>query len=242
MIALAAIVCFANWVEALAGFGSTLFALVLGAYFFPLEQLVPTLVPLNLLLSAYIVFRHPAGVDWKILGRQILPWAGAGTVVGVLVFGKIPQKELKLVFGAVVAGLALFELGRFRTEAKAAPLSGFAGAGWLLGGGLMQGLYASGGPMIVYFSSRSFTDKYRFRSTLSMLWLILNLAVFAGLALKGELTSQTLRLSAWMLAPVGLGIALGEWSHSRVPERAFRKLTYGLLFVAGISLLVRSGL
>ncbi len=239
MIALAAIVCFANWVEALAGFGSTLFALVLGVYFFPLEQLVPALVPLNLLLSATIVLRHPSGVDWKILGRQILPWAGVGTLVGVLVFGRIPQKELKLVFGVIVSGLSVIELWRFRTKAVAKPLSGMAGAGWLLGGGLMQGLYASGGPMIVYFSSRSFTDKYRFRSTLSMLWLVLNLAVFAGLALKGELTSQTLKLSAWMLAPVCLGIVLGEWSHSRVPERGFRQMTYGLLLVAGICLVVR---
>lgn len=235
--AFAAIVCFANWVEALAGFGSTLFAVILGVYFFPLDVLIPALLPINLVLSTVIVSRHRRWIDWPTLLKRILPWAGSGTLAGIAIFQFVPQRELKILFGVVVAGLSIYELRRSFSRKTAGKRLGFwSGSLWLLGGGVMQGIYASGGPMVVYFSSRVLPDKNVFRSTLSMLWLLLTLVMLSGAVYAGRFGAEAAKLSAWMIVPLAIGIVLGELAHRHVPEKRFRQLVHALLLVAGLSL------
>ena len=57
-IYLSVIVLIANTVEAISGFGSTIISITLGSNFYPINTLLPVLVPLNLLLSFYIVFKY----------------------------------------------------------------------------------------------------------------------------------------------------------------------------------------
>jgi uncharacterized membrane protein YfcA len=242
---LVVIVFFSNLVEACAGFGATILAVIFGAQFLSIEELIPVLVPLNILLSAVIIFRYHRDIDRPALLRKILPLTGIGMPIGIAIFQKAPSQILKLAFGVIVVLLGMFELAQSalakrRETPSRRKLSFWQGAIFLVGGGIMQGLYASGGPFVVYYASREIADKAKFRATLSLLWLILNLALAASLVFTGKLGSETLRASALLFPSVLLGMFVGMKVHERISEGTFRKFVYALLVIAGASLAYRA--
>ena len=100
----------------------------------------------------------------------------------------------------------------------------------------MQGIYAAGGPLIVYYAHRVLTHKSVFRATLSTVWLILNASVFASHLLAGRHTPRSLLTVLGLLPVLAVGIVIGEKLHGRIPERAFRLLVYSVLLLSGTSL------
>lgn len=243
---LMAIVFFANLTEACAGFGSTILAIIFGAQFLSIEDLIPILVPLNLVLSLIIVLRYRGEIDRPTLVSRILPLTGIGMPIGIMIFQSAPSNTLKIAFGVIVVILGLFELTKDALAKKRTAseqnrrLPFWQSALFLLGGGVMQGLYASGGPFVVYYASREIPDKRKFRTTLALLWLILNFVLIASLIFTGKLTRFTLQYSLVLLPAVLLGMVVGMKIHDRVSETTFRRLVYALLVLAGASLAYRT--
>lgn len=238
-IALLALVVFlAFLVEAALGFGATVVAVALGAFLVPIPELLAAFVPLNIVLSTYLAVRYRRDIDWRLLMLRIVPLMVAGIPVGLLVLGWGSDRLLKALFGVFVVGLSALELWRMH---RPAPAESQADAGislpaqvvLLLAGGVVHGAFATGGPMAVYVSGRVLTDKGRFRSTLSTLWLILNLVLVVGYAVQGSLDREAGILAAWLALPLGLGLVLGDWLHHRVDARIFRLAVFGLLLLAG---------
>ena len=238
--------------EAIVGFGSTVLAVTLGAQLYPLDVLLPAFVPVNLLLTTYLVVRHRDAIDVRLLVRRILPFMALGMPLGMFVFQLRDLAILQILFATFVVGIAALELWRVLRAARAVagsasavapqsprPLSLVAAGGVLFTGGFIHGIYGSGGPMVVFFASREITDKRRFRSTLSALWLVLNAVLVVSYAAQGAITRETAELSAWLLPVLFVGAWLGEHIHGRVKERPFRVAVFALLFLAGSVLLVR---
>ncbi len=242
LLALALIVLLAYAAEAALGFGCNVLALTLASPLLPLEELLPVLVGLNLVVSVVILVRHHPEVDRRALLRRILPLAGLGLPVGMLVFALAPGPLLVRGFGAFVLVLALAEGVRsFAGEAvERPPPGGGVGAASLVGSGFFHGLYASGGPLLVWWASRVLPDKASFRATLTAVWLLLNLPLMGGYAWAGALDGTAgLRWLA-LLPATALGIALGEWAHGRLRERTFLRIVYVLLALGGLTLLAGS--
>ncbi|RYZ68719.1 MAG: sulfite exporter TauE/SafE family protein [Proteobacteria bacterium] len=236
------LVFFSNAVEAIAGFGATILALTFGASLFPIEELVPILVPLNLLLSLIIVARNRNDVEYTLLWKKMLPFAGIGLPVGLILFQVITGPTLKIVFAVFVILLSTRELIR-RFVLKREDAAHFSPAiekALLTGSGILQGLYASGGPLAVYYASRMIKNKSRFRASLSFFWLILNSVTTATLIYTAKISSYTFLYSLRLLPFVLAGLVAGNYLHHRIPENKFRVLVYALLFFAGSSLLYRS--
>ncbi|MBC7386080.1 MAG: sulfite exporter TauE/SafE family protein [Cryobacterium sp.] len=244
------IVFLSNIVEACAGFGATLLAIIFGAQFFSIEELVPILVPLNLVLNTVIVIRHPAEINRPQLLNRILPLAALGMPIGIFLFESAPSRLLKVGFGCIVVVLGLVEICRSTVLKKndvastqpsaEKPLSAGASAFFLIAGGIMQGLYASGGPFVVYYASRMIPNKGQFRTTLALLWGVLNMILIFTLTIGGKLNFSTLRTSFYLLPCVLLGTFIGIKVHNLVSEKHFRRIVYALLVVAGSSLAIRS--
>jgi uncharacterized protein len=96
-LAVIALVSYAT--QAMAGFGSTILALSLGVHLYPIDVLLPVLVPLDLIVNLYIVTRHHRHIDNSLLFRKILPAMGFGLVLGIIMFsshpGRRPQKNIR---------------------------------------------------------------------------------------------------------------------------------------------------
>jgi uncharacterized protein len=103
--------------------------------------------------------------------------------------------------------------------------------------GVTHGLFASGGPLLVYALAGTTLDKARFRATLIAVWFLLNSSLTIAFMLDGRL--QPALPAVLMFAPLlPLGIWLGSRLHHQVDEALFRKLVYGLLMAAGMILLI----
>jgi uncharacterized membrane protein YfcA len=238
-LGLLALIVFASFlVEAAAGFGSMVVALTLGALWFSVNELLAWLVPVNLVLSAYLVARDWRSIRWRFLATRMVPLMALGLGLGTLVATQAAQTSwLKPTFGAFVMAVAAWQL---RASTSTRPLPALGRITALVGAGVIHGIFATGGPLAVFVAARELPEKAAFRGTLSMLWLVLNVLVMPRLVADGDVTTQTLSTSALMLVPLALGIGAGEWVHHRLAEEKFRRVVAGLLLVAGGVLLMQS--
>lgn len=235
MIPLVAIVTLAFVVEATAGFGATLVTVTLAAHLWPIGEVLAVFLPVNLVLSAALVVKHHAAVDVPFLRSRVLPWMGAGFLVGLAGFQFQGEGWIKVLFGVFVVGLSLAELWPGPPRAGSAVGRGAA----LVGAGLVHGLFACGGPMLVWVASREVPDKGRFRVTLSVVWLVLGLILVGSYAVAGTLTASTLYRSACLVPVVFAALWIGDDLHHKVDPVTFRRATFVLLLFAGGSLVLR---
>ncbi len=223
-------------IEAITGFGSIVIALALGALLLPIPELLLILVPLNILMSGYLTLRHYRSIDRRVLLRLILPMMVMGMVAGIWLQPYLTGLILKEAFGVLViwfAGHALWSMHR-KTPPK-------AHHPWLsrvviICAGLTHGLFASGGPLLVYGLTGAKLDKTAFRATLIAVWFTLNSTLTLVYLFRGELLSS-LGTSAPYIPLLVVGVLIGEKLHNRVDETSFRKLVYGLLVITGVLLL-----
>ncbi len=239
---LAAVVLAAFIVESAAGFGATVVTVTLGAQLLPLDAVLAAFLPVNVLLSLTLVTRNARAIDRPVLARQILPWMAIGTAVGIAFARFRGAGWIKFVFAAFVILLSVFELAMLRKKKseKPTPLAPPVAAIALSTAGVVHGLFACGGPLVVYVVSRRLDEKSAFRATLSALWLIMNVVLVATMARDGTIGRETLLTSAALVPPLLLGLLIGDRLHHALDERTFRISVFVLLFVAASVLLVRA--
>lgn len=241
-IALVLIVLLAFAVEAAAGFGSTVVTVTLAAQIMPVDAVLARFVPVNVLLSLYLVARYRRAVDLRLLARRVLPWMGVGMAAGLAIAHFASPGWVKVAFALFVVVLSALELRALRRGGSAAPLGAGTAGGALVGAGVVHGMFACGGPLVVWVVGREVDDKATFRATLSALWLLLNVVLLVGYLLGGQLDGGTLKESALLVAPLAAGIFVGERVHDRLSPARFRAGVFLLLLIAASVLLVRSTL
>ncbi|WP_423358025.1 sulfite exporter TauE/SafE family protein [Pseudomonas citronellolis] len=234
--ALGSFILLAYTLEAVTGFGSVVLALSLGALLLPIEQLLPVLVPLNVGLTSYLAWRHRRLVQWRLLLATLLPGMLLGMVAGYLLLPWLDPQLLKRGLGLLILWFAARELHRSargtpRGQVPAWTMRLATGAA-----GVCQGLFASGGPLLVYALAGQQLDKSRLRATLVCVWFSLNGLLTLAFLIDGRLRPALPQVLAY--APLlPLGLWLGEYLHRRCPERHFRLAIHLLLLVSGVLLL-----
>ena len=102
--------------------------------------------------------------------------------------------------------------------------------------GIVHGIYASGGPLLIYAVSRLNLTKSVFRSTLGAVWFILSVILTASYVMTGKMSAHSLKLILLLLPVILIGILLGEWLHHRINEYRFKIFVFAVLLFAGLSI------
>lgn len=236
---LAAILFVAFGVQATAGFGSVLLALALGTLFWPITELLPIVLSLSLMLSSYIGIRYWRYAEVRMLVRSVLPLMGLGLAIGVVLAPHASPRTLRLLLGIIVSAAAargLYSL--FTGNVVAAKKGGASAYLWMVFAGVIHGLIATGGPALVYAIEALGLGKRSFRSSLAVVWIILNGILVARYVAAGEFAGPQLGRLAMMVPVVVASTLVGEILHSRVSEKVFRAVVFLLLAVAGMVLCV----
>ncbi|MEW9797076.1 TSUP family transporter [Alteromonas sp. CYL-A6] len=233
IVALGVLVAFT--IEAMTGFGSIVVALSIGALVMNIHDLMQWLVPLNILMTGPLVFRHRRHIDYDLLIKHILPLMGLGTLVGVLATGYLPELFSKGLFALIVCWFAIRSLAHLHAPAHSALTRGAL----IFSAGITHGLFASGGPLLVYACARSAMDKARFRATLLSVWLTLNTALTLWFLLFDNLASQATHI-AWLVPCVVAGALCGNALHNKVSQAQFSRVVFGLLLLVGVLLLAKT--
>lgn len=228
------IVFFAFFAQAATGFGGMLIALTLGALLFPVKLLLIWLVPQSALLSVYLLLRHHGHIDWQLFLKKILPGMGVGMVIGQGVFYGLDTVVLRYALGLVVMLLAGRELLRQPAVQRRINL-----LPWTVTAGIVHGVFATGGPVLVYALNALNIPKGVFRSTLAAVWLTMAAGLMASYSVAGQLSSDALPQIGTLAATLPFSIWLGEKAHRRIDEAVFRKVINILLILCGLALLLK---
>lgn len=224
-------------IEAITGFGSIVIALSLGALLLPIDAMLPVLVPLNICMTSYLAIRHRQHIHWPTLLKMILPLMVGGTLLGYLLRPALGDNTLQILFGALVIWFAARELWRSIRGLKVSQHGSGWTRSWMLVAGITHGLFASGGPLLVYALTGTQLSKSAFRATLISVWLSLNGLLTVVFVLDGSLLPALPRIG--MMLPVLLaGVVIGEFLHHRVNENRFKQLVYTLLLLTGALLII----
>ena len=238
-VVLAAFILFAYTAEAMTGFGSIVIAISLGALLFPIDWLQTVLVPLNICMTGFLTWRHRRHIDVKLLLRVIMPFMLFGTLVGFWLQPYLGGAGLKLAFAMLILWFSGRELWRLHrnTAVRIRPL--WWSRSIIALAGVTHGLFASGGPLLVYGLAATTLDKARFRASLIVVWFSLNSLLTVLFLVEGRLQQSWWAVLVY-LPLIPLGIWLGERFHNQVDEARFKVWIYRILALAGLGLMLAS--
>ena len=138
------------------------------------------------------------------------------------------------IYAVFIIAIAL--LGLLKRKDRDLPEAAMCGC--VLLAGVIHGMFISGGPLLIIYAVRKLPDKNRFRATLSLIWICLDLYLIIKQYAAGLLTASTLSITALGIPMLLLGVLLGGILAKKMSQALFLKLTYVLLTISGASLLL----
>ncbi len=237
------VVFITHTLEAVTGFGCAVLAMPFVTALLGIRMGVMVITVLAWILALYFAVMKFKEIDWRqyfiITGFMLL-----GLPIGMYLFRSIDSSSLKMIlaiFILVVSTHQLYKLGRnigtkppIRTKTRAAIPYYLM----LALGGIVHGIFSSGGPLVVLYASRQLQDKGKFRATLCLLWVTLNTIIIATYLVEGSFTQPIAKTTALLVPFVIAGIIAGEKIHDKVNERTFSIIVFGMLFLTAIFMLV----
>lgn len=222
--------------ESVTGFGSIVIAIALGSLLFPIPQLLPILVPLSVVMSSALLLRFYRDVDLRILFQRIVPFMLVGMVLGIWLLQTLSSDALKAGFACLIIWFAGREWYKLRRGINTRPKPRWWQPLWTFLAGITHGLFASGGPLLVYSLNTYAIAKANFRATLVCVWLALNLTYSAIMWQQGVIQPYTSVIIAY-IPVLAFAFWFGHRIHRQVNERQFKQLVYILLLLSALAML-----
>lgn len=216
----------------LVGFGSALLASGPLALSMPVGRVIPLLALLDFAGAALRGWHARRAVAWGEFAR-LLPGMLVGQMLGVFVLARLPAAPM-----AVALGLFIVWQGWRGLRQPAPPPPGPALRHGLLGG-VLGGLFGSGGFVYAAYLERRLAERDAFRGTQAVL-IALSTAWRLLLCWSAGLIDAQLLCTALLFAPAALlGAFLGHHIDLRLERRQLFRLLNGLLVVCGVGLVGR---
>ena len=225
--------------EGISGFGSTVLALPFISMLIGVENAVPLLSSLSIMLALFILCRSWRKVDFKEYAFIVLH-VGFGVPLGLTLMDFLPKTWLLglLVLFMFFTGIRGLITLRRKTELAEIPAKkNLLDRAVLFCGGIIQGAFSSGGPLIIIYAAKRLPEKSVFRSTLAALWLTTNTAMVTKWTLVNKVWTPELLETLFAALPfIGGGMVLGNFLHNKVNQHHFKVLIYSVLLAAGCML------
>ena len=226
----------AGIIRGYSGFGFSMIATTSMTLVLPPVEVIPVVLVLEILASAWLLPRVWKQIDWKSLS-----WLFAGVLIGtppgVYLLAHLPAKPMRAGIALTIIILVVL-LWRGYHLKKMPARTGTTATG--LVSGLLNGSAAIGGPPVIlfYFSSPAGITVSRasiiayFLGTDSLAW-------FMSLA-QGLVTVKTGILTGILCAPLLLGIFLGNRFFTHSKEGTFKRKVLILLMSLSLAALLRT--
>jgi uncharacterized membrane protein YfcA len=164
---------------------------------------------------------------------------GAGLPIGMVLFRTFDMVLLKKILAIFIIITSLWQLvsstlfKQRETNLFSVSIKTLSSYAILIVGGIIHGMFSSGGPLVVIYASRTLHNKGEFRATLCLLWTILNTIIIITYLIEGSI-SQEIAVNAGILLPVViLGIVAGEKIHHKPDRKGFSVLVFSILLLTG---------
>ena len=244
------VILLSNIIQGITGFAGTILAMPPSLMLVGYDTAKPVLNVLGLLSGIYVFAGHRKHVCWGEL-KKIVAVMAAGIVGGIFLKGFFAGRErvLYALLGLFVVCLSLQGLHKLwrdwlgtQEDATAGAKAAEAKAGlYLLLGlaGIVHGIFVSGGPLLIGYLTKRIQDKVSFRATISTVWVVLNTIILLDDIRSGLWNPELVKIQAASIPFLLAGMAVGSRLYAKMSQRLFMLITYVLLFVSGISLLIK---
>lgn len=231
---LLAIIAFTGYFfESVFGFGGTVIFLGLAGLFFDFKLMVQVSMVVSATCSAAILlqtWRHFNRGHFIRIMAVSLPFIILGTaMIGVLQSTWLLKAFAVLLIAYGAQGLLLPSFAPPRS------VSYF----FVALGGLIQGVFTTGGPFILMGYRRFFADKTELKATMAAFFLTANLWRMGQTVWEGTVAPAQLAASLWLAGPVIVAVLAGHYVHVRLSEKLFQRGLLAAMTAVGVLLLLK---
>ncbi|TXK21988.1 sulfite exporter TauE/SafE family protein [Ottowia sp. GY511] len=237
----AAVIALGYVVLGLTGFGSALVAVPLLAWRWPLVDVVPMVLLIDVLASLLMGGLNLREVRWDE-ARRLLPGMVLGALLGLWLAQRATSAAPLIVLGAYVVWVGAQALRARPLVAGAAAASpGWLGALYGAGVGLVEILFGTAGPLVLAWLARQRVDARGMRASTPAIIMVAALGAIALMAVDGRLASGAIWQRLLVLLPVAVvSVLAGHALAHRVPTEALRRCICGLLILSGAMLILNA--
>lgn len=240
ILASGAVVLVTHALEAVTGFGCAVLAMPFVSALLGVKTAVKVITILAWLLALYLAVRNYRKIDFKQYAIITSCMLG-GLPIGMYLFRREDPQMLSFILALFIVFVSVSQLYRLSKTKEQATLPRGKRAIFyyllLVAGGIVHGIFSSGGPLVVLYATRTLPDKGAFRATLCLLWTTLNTIIIATYVGEGSLDQTTLRTTALLIPFVVVGVIIGERVHDKVDARKFSLIVFSMLLLTGIFML-----
>lgn len=225
----------ANIIQGITGFAGSLLAMPPVIHLQGLDTARVTVNFYGLLSCTWIFMQSYKQINWKEAIKMTVGML-TGLVIGIYVFSVFQVSILLTIYSVFVIGIALKGLF-IKTETKIPEVILII---LVVIAGIFQGLFVSGGPLLVIYAATKLKDKTLVRGTMSIVWIILNASLAIQQAVAGQFTPEVIKVTLLGIPAMYLGIWLGTKVFQKLSGDKFMTLVYVLVILSGASLLMTS--
>jgi len=233
-------------IASIAGFGSNIIGLSLGLTLFPLTFLMPVLLPLNIVVNLLLAIRNRKNINQLII-KNIFPLFPAGSAIGLFIFHTFAMDRWVIIlFALFILYVAIKDIYRQYREDHIVPAvkrkidQSILEKIYMTASGIIHGIFATGGPLIVIAVSRLNPGKDAIRSTLPIIWVIMNSILTATYAAAGLFNETTIKTTL-ILSPFALcGFFIGEHIYRKIDEERFKTIVSLILIAGAIAIIIKN--
>ena len=183
------------------------------------------------------VYRRDA--SWTHLWK-LVPWAGAGVVIGAVAFGWMNDALVRMVIGGILVALVVLQL--LRRNRSDLPLEENPNPWLVAGAGLLAGFTTmvanAAGPLMVLYLLAMRLPKFTFVGTAAWFFLVLNLFKVPFSLALGLINFSSLGFSLALVPFAVAGALSGRRLITHMNQRVFEGVALVLTLVAGVRMLM----
>lgn len=225
--------CIGFFIESIIGFGGTLIAFAVLAFFVDIKELILMAIYVATCASIFVV-----ASDYKSFSKSIFlrafPFCLMGNIIGATFFIHNSSGVIINFFGWFL----LFLAAKIMFFDNIKPPRGFSDSVVAIGG-ISQGVFGIGGPFFAVALKNKFENKSQMRTTLAMMFISFNIIRATQFAIQGTIDFSTFINLWWIAAPLAISIHLGHVVHKKLSESTFKKTVAILATFSGLEFLFK---
>ncbi len=230
------IVIVAAILKGATGFGFSLIALPILAFFVPVKMLIPALTFGNLFASVMIAVQAKPRAKISTNALILIVSGTVATLFGVVFLRALKDNTLIHTLAITIIAISAISLagkGLKLTESR------FKHTMAGIFSGLLAGGFSIAGPPLALYLNAINTPGTQFRDIFAWFSIATATIALAGYGFSGFITHDAITLSALLIPSLIAGTMVGQKLHMRIPQKLFANIILVICIVSGFVLLAK---
>ncbi len=225
----------AAFVQRVSGFGLGIFAMMFLPHLLPSNTAAATISCLfSCCITAYNTIKYHKSISF----RTALPMLAAAIVsipIAVYFAAMVSDNIFKILLGSMLILLSLYFLFfNKKIKIKPTPINGVI-AGAL--GGVLNGLFSTGGPPAVLYLTSATPDNITYFATIQFYFCLTNVYATATRAISGLVTWELILYAAIGFIGCLIGDTIGKLVFDKLDAKKLKAVIYIAMIISGIVML-----